>query len=234
MDGAKRIRLVLWATTRVGKTTLLATALYGNGPELARIRREGPHGSVNQHLFDVWYRLNHNQWVQATSADWTAIVLITDSGVEIELIDIRGGMALEIGNPATRELLASCDGILFLAEFDGPEAGSQMAAIDGAAVEAVGKLQALAFTKCERWLTYDDPVWDRGEGWLERTQLWSAHSGTLARFQDCAWPTSAFGYGKSALPAVILGEMGQILPFQISPRNTAKPLAWMLRKLGCL
>ena len=98
-------RILFWATTRVGKTTFLATALYGNSPELARISRESPRGSINQHLFDVWYRLHHNQWSQPTSADWTGIVLTTGAGAEIELIDIRGGLALEIQNPATRELL---------------------------------------------------------------------------------------------------------------------------------
>jgi len=232
---ATKKRIAYWGLTQIGKTALLATALYRDSAELARVRRNGPQGSINQSLFDVFLRLNQNQWVLPTSADWTGLSLVTEAGAEIEIVDIRGGLALEMHSPATRELLASCDGALFLAEYKGTGAGAQMAAIEAAARETEGKVHALAFTKCERWLAYDDPVWDGGNGWIEHTPLWAAHSETLKRFRDAAWPTSSFGYDSvRALPAVIIGEMGQMLPFRINPRNVAKPLAWMLRQMESL
>lgn len=228
-------RILIWGPTQVGKTALLATALYGGDPALASVVRADEGTSLNRELFDVIRRLKNNQWVPPTGADSTVILLPGVDGGAVELVDVRGGLTLEIQGPSARDLVRSAHAMLFLVEYMGQDTGNQMAAIEAAVLEMGDKPVALALTKCERWLLKEDDIWNCPEGWLEQTPLWATHHGTLRRFGGKAWPTSAFGYEESTgLPAVILGEMGQLLPFRINPRNVAQPLASLLRTLGCL
>jgi hypothetical protein len=226
--------VLLWGATQVGKTALLAAALYGNEPDLSAVqvdRLEQLHG----HLFEVWRRLKNNQWVPPTERDWTGIKLSGADGAPVELRDIRGGVTHELNQIGPQQLLESCDAILFMVEYNGRQSADQIVAIDGAFRAASRKPFALAFTKCERWITYHDAIWDRQGRWIESTPLWKTHQGTLARFGNHIWPTSTFGYEATVgLPSVIVGEMGQLLPFRIAPKNVAKPLAFLLRELGCL
>jgi hypothetical protein len=111
-----------------------------------------------------------------------------------------------------------------------------MAAIEGALLACGPDTPvALALTKCERWLPDEADQWDRSSDWLTKTPLWTAHSATLKRFAGRAWPVSAFGFDpETALPAMILSEMGTLLPYNIRPRNVAAPLAALLSELQCL
>jgi hypothetical protein len=224
----------LWGATQVGKTTMLATALFGNDPVLAPVVRGDAGGEVNRQLFDVYRRLMNNQWVQATASD-TVRIPLRGNGTAVDLVDVRGRVTVELNKETARDIVRDLDAVLFLVEYDGQETGNQILAIDGAVVELGDKPMALAFTKCECSLPSESPLWDRPEGWLQRTPLWVPHQRTLQRFEGHAWPTSAFGYDEvTGLPAVILGEMGQLLPYRIQPRNVTHPFISIFRMLGGL
>lgn len=234
MVEASTKRVGLWGATQVGKTTLLATALFQDDSPLAPLVRADLSGSVNHNLFDVYRRLMTNQWVVPTAGS-LAVRLTGSDGTRIEFVDVSGGGTLEMQDPESRNIVRGLDGVLFFVEYGGLETGSQMLAVDAAMLELGDKPCALALTKCECHLQSESDVWDSPAGWLQDTPLWSAHQRTLQKFEGRAWPTSAFGYDEATgLPAVILGEMGQLLPFRIQPRNVAHPLAWVLNRLGCL
>jgi hypothetical protein len=227
-------RIALWGPTQVGKTALLATALYGDDPHLSHLIRQSTAGDVNTHLFDVHKRLMSNQFVPPTAIDEVVISLGPEERL-IQLVDVRGARVLDLQRPQVQDVVRGMDAILFVSEYDGPDAGRQMAAIDAALIEHGDRPIALALTKCEQWLRHEDEAWDGPTDWLRSSPHWTSHQRTLSRFTQCAWVTSAFGYDSATnLPAVILGEMGQILPYRINPRNVTLPFVWLLGRLGCL
>jgi hypothetical protein len=234
MTAAKSIRIGLWGTTQVGKTALLATALFGGANVFRNVIRADDKTSINSYLFRAYRQLQNNRLVpQTASRDVSVSIAVGDT--EVHLVDVAGQIVLEIDTEGVRSIVRGCDAMLFLFEYDGQSQGDQIAAIQGASVEMGDKPVALALTKCERRLTRDDPIWQRPRNWLRSTPMWPSHSSTLGRFTDRAWPTSAFGYdAETGLPAIMLGEMGQMLPFRIQPRNVAEPLVFLLEELGCL
>ena len=229
-------RILIWGSTRVGKTALLATALFSGAPELSVLSGKSEGGALYTRLFEAWLRLSRNQFVPATSVDENVIGFRISEQQQVELVDVRGRLATSLGvEQGARELLASADAVLFLAEYESPEQQIQMNAIQAAVVGHEKRPMAFALTKCEVRLRHEDPVWDAHPGWLRNTPFYRNHSRLLQYFHDSAWPTSAFGYAEpERLPAIILGEFGQSLPFRIQPRNVALPLAYLLGELGCL
>src|SRR5688572_7169927 len=59
-------RLGVWGASRVGKTSLLAMALFGNDPVLRPLVQGDSGGAVNRELFDVYRRLVNNEYVPPT------------------------------------------------------------------------------------------------------------------------------------------------------------------------
>ena len=60
----------------------------------------------------------------------------------------------------------------------------------------------------------------------------ASQSRVIERFGDAVWACSAFGFqGRLGLPAVMLGEFGQLLPFEIEPRGVHGALDWVLGAL---
>jgi hypothetical protein len=235
MNTKGKKKIVLWGGTQVGKTALLASALFYPDPRMTQLCRDTADGSRYEHLSDTWNRLRTNRVLIPTAALETGISLQLANGEEIELSDVRGGITSRMNELGVRQILESSDAVLFLAEYDSQGRSGQMGAIEIARALVRDKPTALALTKCERFLKYEDPRWDHEPGWLKDTPLWSTFQHQLEYFHETAWPTSVFGYAEpEKWPAVILGEMGQILPFRIQPRNAAKPLLYLLRKLASL
>jgi hypothetical protein len=237
-QASSKKRIVLWGNTQVGKTALLATALYGRNPELSEVHVDASAKSGNYKLFEVWRRLRNNQWVPSTK-DPVTVKLTTRIGCEVELVDVRGGMTLEFQQEGVADLIQGADAVLFLVRYDSDNSADEIAAIEGACLEiqasASDKPTALALTQCELHLKFEDAAWSDPGQCLRSCPLWATHEATLRRFERVVWPTSSYGYEpETRLPALILGEMGQLLPYRIDPLNVAKPLAYLLRKLGCL
>src|SRR5262249_49084335 len=120
---ATKKRVGLWGATQVGKTALLATALYGDDPVLQNLIRSDDAGSINMRLFDVYRRLRNNQLVPSTSANEAPVQLRIGTDYEVELLDVRGGLILEIGSEGVQSIVRSCDAMLFLVEYDGRARG---------------------------------------------------------------------------------------------------------------
>jgi hypothetical protein len=90
----------------------------------------------------------------------------------------------------------------------------------------------LAITKCERGLDTDDPHWLAPLGWWEEHPCWLPYRGVLRFFGNRVWPTSAYGFDRDGRPACLLGEFGQLMPYNIQPKNVAVPFRWFFKELG--
>ncbi len=235
MTGPITKRMGLWGATQVGKTSLLATALYKTNSRLASLTARPAAESIASKLLDVYRRLMTNQLVLGTAGS-VDLQLTTSGGIDVDLVDISGIAATELHDPMSQQMLRTLDAVLFFIEY-APQAqqGEQIVTIEGALRELGDRPSALAVTKCEAHIPAGSTIWSVPAGWLEQTPMWLHHQHTLRRFEGRAWPTSAFGYHReTGLPAMILGEMGQLLPYNIQPIGVADTLEWLLAEMDCL
>lgn len=229
--------VMLWGDTQVGKTTLLTTALYG--PRAGRLEAVVDRGrsasALASTLLPHWRRLSRNLWIQPTSQDFIDIPLVTKSGNNLRLRDVRGGLSRQLESPAVLAELERDrpDAYLFLLEWDSRDLGNQMLAVTGALDLCGDRPRGLVFTKCERTLDEGDPCW-RGEArWWRAQPALAPHAHVLESFGEAVWACSAYGYhAATGQPAVLLGEFGQLMPYQIAPQGVSEPFDWLLDRLG--
>lgn len=226
--------LLLWGYTSVGKTALLATALYSNNRSLLPIDWSNADATPNSHLRALqehWNRLSRNQMTDGTFERYAFTLALQNQNV-LKIHDVRGGGAVD---PFLDEFFQGADehkGVLFVIGWDGRDIGSQILAINNGLVRCDKFKIGLAITKCESALQRDDPAWTGVPGWWRQHACWLKYEETLNRFGGQIWATSAFGYDADGRPACILGEYGQVMPFNIRPQNVAVPFASFLKVLG--
>lgn len=236
--GARRAwTVMLWGDTQVGKTTMLTTALYGNqvGRLGAVVDRSRSGTVLATTLLPHWRRLSRCLWLQPTSQDFIDIPLVTKSGNSLRLRDVRGGLSRQLEDPAVlAELAASApDAYIFMLEWETRDLNNQMLAVTGALDLCGERPRGLVFTKCERSLDEGDSCWRGQPGWWREHPGLLSHAHVLESFGDAVWPCSAYGYhGRLGQPAVLLGEFGQLMPYQIQPVGVNDPFDWALDRLG--
>ncbi len=230
-------QLLLWADTQVGKTAYLTTALCRSLPG-QRPRQIDPGRSaaaLARTLMPNWRRLRHGLSVPPTSEETIDLELESLGGTRICVRDIKGQLTREVHQPAVAERLDQAQAVLFLVEWGSRSLNQQLLAIESALDFCGGKPIALAFTKCELGLPEDHEAWSplRQDGWWRREASWSENAAVLERFGGAAWPTSAYGYDpRTGLPAAILGEFGQLIPFRVNPKGVVAPIEWIFERLG--
>jgi hypothetical protein len=231
-------QLLLWGAKGVGKTTLLAAGLPGHRrsgllPEVLwdapsdddPTRPDEQRVSVLLH----WDALHRNQVLPAT-AEVTDLILPLVNGNRLIVRDIRGG---DVRNPQNEPLLrAPNTGVLFIVEWPEAHIGEHLNAVRLALELCPAQTLGLALTKCERGLDADDPHWLGPLGWWREHPGWRAHEDVLKRFGDRVWPTSAYGFDGDGRPACLLDEFGQVVPYNIRPRNAVVPFRWFFKELG--
>jgi hypothetical protein len=230
-------RLLLWGDERAGKTTLLAAALYGGGESrLARmVDRESSAGSLNTALLPTWRRVARGLGALPTGQDAVELVLGLRDGGSLVVRDVRGSLARRLDEVGVIEEFraARADAVLLVLEWDGRDLTDRMTAVT-AALDLIGsRPHGLAITKCERALAETDRRWFTGAGWWRDVGDLARHGGVLERFGDAVWPCSAYGYHREqGVPAVLLGEFGQLIPFEVRPVGVAEPFDWALGVRG--
>jgi len=223
--------LLLWGDTQVGKTTLVAAALKGRQRELPMVDFVNSP-DVDTVLGYQWSRLQRNLLVMPTKHDKHLDVLLTlRDGGSLEVRDIPGALTAEVHKPEVRELVLRADAILLVAEWQARNLEGQMNAIGISWAILQERLTGLAFTKCERRLDAGDPEWRGEPGWWKSGGFRVKHEQLLEEFGEAVWPTSAYGYDADSRPNCLLGEFGQVIPFNVSPKNVAAPFQWFLKRL---
>jgi len=224
-------QLLLWGETQVGKTTLLATGLLAEPDRLPSINWSASSAAVQENLLARWNRLKRNRLVDATVAP-ASFTLELRNGNTLGIRDIRGSMSRE---PAKEDYFARpgmAQGVLFVTEWEGADIAAHMVAIEAALPFCQEQCTGLAITKCERGLDTDDPHWHNPLGWWREHECWQPHASLLERFGERVWATTAYGFDVDGRPNCLLGEFGQILPYQIRPRNVWAPFGWFFKELG--
>lgn len=220
--------ILLWGDTQVGKTTLLACAFY-HGRRFPQIAWRESADSINMILGEHWQRLKDNRWVLATAEKRVDLLLTLNGGGWLQISDVQGGLTGRLGQ--IPQQLKSADAVLFFVDWTASEMGRQMAAIETAWNFVMDLPTGLVFTRCERGFAADDPAWKADRHWW-RTGRWAAHNRVIERFGDSVWPTSAYGYaGDTRLPAMVLGEFGELLPYRITPKRVQEPFEWIFKQL---
>lgn len=225
-------KLLLWGETQVGKTTLLASGLLSRTDELPGVDWEASIESVEGVLRERWLRLCKNMPILGTA--WREDVQLTfKNGEQLVVSDVQGGMTGETHQPDVQKLLKEADGILVVMEWQPQNLASQMNAVEVATGLFANRVLGLAFTKCERAFSAGDPCWSNSsEDWWRKKHEYERYDHILSRFGSAVWPTSAFGYDDDHRPACVLGEFGQVLPYQVEPRNVRLPFELFFRELG--
>ena len=225
-------RLVLWGDTQVGKTAFLATSLSHARERFPEIDWGRSADSLAENITPHWQRLSRNLWIESTSAI-KEIQLSLTTGHQLIFVDVKGGAVRQESNADARQQLKDANAVLFLVEWNGQNMPRHFLAIDTAWPEVAQLTKGLVFTKCERNFQYEDPAWEAKPGWWSASDVIHPYAHILRRFpEDAIWPVSAYGYNTRTLrPAVILGEFGQMMPYQVNPRKVAEPLRWILDRL---
>jgi hypothetical protein len=229
-------QLLLWGETQVGKTTLLAAGLLARPGELPEIDwAAGGERDGRDKVLGHWHRLRRNLLLEPTSRE-AVLTLTLRNGNRLTVRDVRGGDCREpfrvIGDPAEGVENAAPHGVLFVTEWEGQDVAQHMAAVEAALPLCRGRKVGLAITKCEKELDADDPGWRGAEGWWREHDCWRPYAALLASFGRQVWATSAYGHAADGRPACLLGEFGQVMPYQVEPRNVAAPFAWFFKELG--
>ena len=236
-DAGREWTVLLWGDTQVGKTTLVTTALYARqeGRLADLVDRGRSAAALTSTLLPHWRRLSKCLWVQPTGQDFIDIPLVTKSGNALRLRDVRGGLSRQLEEPAVLgELTARPpDAYLFLVEWGTRDLNNQMLAVSGALDVCGDRPRGLVFTKCERTFAEGDRAWRGATGWWRGEPGLAAYEPLLASFGDAVWPCSAYGYhARLGQPALLLGEFGQLMPYEIQPVGVNDPFDWVLDQLG--
>lgn len=225
--------LLVWGDTQVGKTALLTVAFNGSfdselvaaGLDVARSVE-----SIHQAYGHSWRALRENQPTAATAqVNDTEIVLA--NGRAILLRDIRGGDVRRDHEPAIMSrLYQGADVALFLVDPTAATLGRQFAQVSAPLRLFSQRPRGLVFTKCELLLEEYHSAWNADRDWWRAVPRLAPHEALIGQFGPAVWPTSAFGY-HDGHPAVILGEFGELLPYQINPKGVLEPFKWMFQQL---
>jgi hypothetical protein len=230
-DGVKRI--ILWGDTQVGKTAMLSALLYYPGSQPAGMDAGGSAAERNRVLQEHWRLIRNNKPVPPTANERVDLTLNMLGGGTAQIMDIKGGVVRGLAKKDTQDLLQIADGVLFLVEWNASSMGDQLAAVEGGFALAGNRAKGLAFTKCEIGLPSDDLAWESRTDWWRKAGAWGRHEQVLGQFGQAVWATSVYGFNRQThRRAVILGEFGQEMPYQIEPRNIKEPFEWMFRRIG--
>jgi GTPase SAR1 family protein len=221
--------VLMWGASASGKSSLVA-ALFNELDTLSSINRARTGQERNAADFqNHWRDLREGRPGRPTGQKEVDILLHRNVGTAIRLRDIAGGRTDIADDP---DLLRSAAVILFVMEFHAPDQIRQLHTIEGAWNISSDIPKALVFTKCELYLEYDHRAWQRQNKWWEEFPELNIYSRHIERFGDAVFPTSVYGYHHgSMLPAVTLGEFGEVRPFGIEPRGVVVPFAWALERI---
>ena len=231
-------QLLLWGDSAVGKTTLLASYLFGCEDHTLWINQN----ATSQVCPDdkEGYKLLANNWrktccgvaTPATGQSKVDIRIITSNKAEVHFIDVQGELTRENNSVLLNGGLKP-DGILCLIDRDRQRLRGSLDSLEVARHHGLsqGIETGVVITKADQFLEEDDPAWDAALGWWEDALRDddSELRSLLARYGERVWPVSAYGFCEDGMPAVIWSEFGQILPYRVAPHQVHRPFEHMLR-----
>lgn len=231
-------RILLWGDTQTGKTSLVASAFHAEAGRPHGIDHIRSEAEVQRVLWQNWESLRLGRHVGATAFDTPPIHihvnLVDDRGERVVIEDIPGGMVRDIPKEDVQQRLASADAYLVFVEWESRHCARQFNAVLGAREILRGKPSALVFTKCDRRLSFDDPLWRRRGPWWQDVP-WLRDpviQQAIDPFDGSVWLSSAVGYhDHSGEPAVLLGEFGDLIPWNVHPRGVVEPFEYLLTTL---
>lgn len=253
---AENGEILVWGGMGVGKTSFLAAGLMSPAANLKmrdRIAWEGSRDAYRA-LQLPWERLRQNENVPNTNVRDIPMEINLFDGPKIVLRDVRGGATLNVHEQDNKELidrLVDAQAVLFMLEWPGPQSAGQIAAVLQGANQLgprlANKITGVAFTRCERYLRHDSPLWElsraEAENWdtskpVERRWWYGSLRGLqtgeleLLNRLGPAWATSVFGFRSEqpGRPACLLDEFGGVIPYGVQPVNVVEVVEWFLNK----
>jgi hypothetical protein len=220
----------MWGPHRSGKTALLAAALFGPDSRQLPIARSLQSTPYLSKVSVAWKKLSNNTPVPPTTENEVSIPLLVRS-TEVRIRDIRGGIT-DLPWTECCEMMKTADAILCVAECSEETIQDRMRVLAPVADLADERPVGMVFTKCERIMKGFDEGWPALPGWWKRVPFLSRFSDPLDRFGGAVWPTSAFGFDDTGNPAVLVGEFGVALPYQVRPKGVTRPFLWLFEKLN--
>jgi GTPase SAR1 family protein len=223
--------ILLWGSTNVGKTSLLTLALKSSEVSKLKLDLQRSAGALRA-LNWRYDRLRTQLPMEPTSEGYVDLELTAGDGGRFRICDVRGGITHHVDTDAV-DRIQSAAVVLFFVAWGTRDIEKQLRAVRAGAALCLDKPRGLVFTKCETKLDEHDPCWAAPAGWWQCDPELVPYADVLSGFGDSIWPTSCFGYHEvTGYPAVILGEFGQPMPWQIHPRQVHRPFEWALREIA--
>lgn len=225
--------ILMWGDSATGKSSLITAALFDPQSRFPAIDMEQTGAAANAvRLNEHWRDLREGRPGAPTAEDKIDIAIHRRDGVAVLLRDVRGGLVDQAADAATLRTVRSAAVLLFVMDFQARDAVRQLRAIDGIWNICSNVAKGLVFTKCELHLDYDHQAWNGELDWWQEFPELRIFGSHIERFGDAVFPTSVYGYHpRSMLPALTLGEFGEIRPFNIAPRGVVRPFAWALEQI---
>jgi hypothetical protein len=234
--GEKRGHLLLWGESASGKSTLLVAGLNAIPPDVVPIDWRGPGANDRAWVLSEWRRVAKGYPITQTSDE--------GSQLDLPLLDGRGRLLVKdiAGTNATKtdlalKLIPEAEPVAVVFVCRWPALTDDQTQNDVGAIRVTLPVCArakigLALTKCDRGLEADDPHWRAPPGWWAEHDCWRPYNEVLRRFGGAVWPTTAYGHDEEGRPACVLDEFGELMPYNIHPRNTEVPFRWAFQELG--
>lgn len=226
--------VMFWGETQVGKTSLFATAFCGEeGEKLASAfstfdREKNFHNLARLNaLFQV---LKAGQKIEATGDERPHnFELAFSDRKNIVFQDIKGSLVGEWNhNDIIKKEVEEADVLLCVIQWKSPFLIRELNAIYSILPYCKNKI-GLIFTKAEKGLAHDDPAWNAELGWWRSLDWLQDKSGLLEHFEERIWPVSCYGFQEDGTPSLSLGEFGQLIPYNIKPKNVLAPIIWSIQ-----
>lgn len=230
--------LLFWGERGVGKTTLLTAGMQ----ELLAAERRSPAETLGiewkrvpadqRQLMDSYMRQLSSTGKLPGTAEAQDLDLGLAGDRVLRVRDIKGEISRRAMNLDEQLTRGGKCGVLFVCAWEEGALADHMRVIRNALRECQGLSLGVAITKAENGLDADDPHWLAPPDWWRDHACFRAHADVLVTMGERVWPTTAFGYDGEGRPACLLGEFGQLLPLQRSPRNVDAPFRWFVRELA--
>ena len=229
--------LLLWGCTGVGKTSLVTAGLFSERSRLNHVDW-AMSDQIDARLASGWRGLNGNAPMAATTGEpLPPLDLRFVGGTSVRICDIKGEIAHQYEKPVSRDFLKKADAVLFVVEWNGRQQHEEFRVIHDIREAVRDRPVGLAFTKCERSIRHNSPIWSycpykpTQGGWWKRHPDFEPREQQMLEGLAAVWPTSVYGFHADGRPACLLDEFGGTIPYKIKPINATNIFLWYFREL---
>lgn len=233
-----RVEIALWGYTQVGKTTALATYVWGSRRPLWTDGQYGLNSPIAE-LEKIWQTLLENRPPLATMRSEEYLLWHRELQRPFCFRDMRGGAAVATQQaediPMT-QLMQRADAVIaFIPWPNSDGAVMQLQALNRALFFIQDRPLAVAITKVEMHLrpaelaafTLGDTVAE-----ARRHNLPTPFIEILERVPPGAcFPISVYGYRDDGYPAHYHDEYGKLVPWGVRPVNVSLPFDYVIERL---